>query len=335
MATPPADSAAAAPGGRSLAAVARRLLRPVVPGRVLAWRAAWRRAAAQGLLPSFRGSAPPAAEESPFLRWAPPGHFYSPVPDRADAEGRAAAAAAEQSPTVTGVDLDVAGQLAWLDRLADVGDGVPLAGGRYHVHNPSFCHGDAAVLSGMLRLLRPRRLVEIGSGWSSAVTLDTNDTYLGGALEVTLVEPYPAVLDDTLRPSDRDHVRIIAAPVQGVDLGVFEALEPGDVCFIDCSHVVKTGSDAQYLYAEVLPRLPSGVVVHVHDIFFPFEYPLAWVQEGRAWNEAYLLRAMLTGGGWEVLVWNDFLGRFHRERAIAAVPGLASGAGGSIWLRRR
>lgn len=331
---PSVRTARSVPGAalRRLARLARRAARRATPARVAAWQTDWRRAAALGLLPPVRGE---RAEDAHFLGWAPPGHFYSPVPARADAERHVAAVMADSCPTVIGVDLDEAGQLAWLDRLAGVADGFPVTGGRYRADNPSFCPGDAVVLQAMLRLLRPRRLVEIGSGWSSAVTLDTNDAFLDGALDVTLIEPYPAVLSETLRPADRDRITLLADPVQGVDPAVFDALGPGDVCFVDSSHVVKTGSDAQYLYGEVLPRLPSGVVVHVHDIFFPFEYPLVWLQEGRAWNEAYVLRAMLSGNAWDVLFWNDYIGRFHHDRAIAALPPLATGAGGSIWLRRR
>jgi hypothetical protein len=299
-----------------MAADARSLVRRLVPSKVLEWR----RAVLAG------------QQQSAFVTWVPPGHFYSPVPSLAEATehlGRLGAVDA-----VPGVDLREADQLDWLERLGGVVDGFPLPDGRYHTDNPSFCLADALTLQGMLRLLRPRRLVEVGSGFSSAVTLDTRERRLDG-LEVTFVEPYPALLESRLRPDDRASVRILAERVQDVPMAVFSELEAGDVLFIDSSHVVRVGSDAQFLYGEVLPQLPADVVVHVHDIFFPFEYPLAWVEEGRAWNEAYVLRAMLVGDTFEILFWNDWVARAHPDRFFAAFPGTWGSPGGSIWLRRR
>ncbi len=138
----------------------------------------------------------------------------------------------------------------------------------------------------MIRHLRPRRYLEIGSGWSTALALDTNDQWLDGSMRVTCIEPYPDDLNKLLRPED--DVEVLSRGVQGVELERFADLEPGDILFIDCSHVVKTGSDAHYLITRVLPIVPVGVYIHIHDIFWAFEYPDEWVYEGRAWNEAYL-----------------------------------------------
>jgi hypothetical protein len=291
-------------------------MRRLVPSKVLEWRRA----------------VLAAQQQSPFVTWVPPGHFYSPVPTMEEATEHLARLGGVDA--VCGVDLREVDQLDWLARLAGVAEGFPLPDGRYHPDNPSFCLADALTLQGMLRLLRPRRLIEVGSGFSSAVTLDTRERHLEG-LEVTFIEPYPALLESRLRPGDRDAVRIRAERVQDVPMASFDALEPGDVLFIDSSHVVRVGSDAQFLYGEVLPRLPVGVVVHVHDIFFPFEYPLAWVEEGRAWNEAYVLRAMLVGETFDILFWNDWVARAHPDRFLAALPGTWGSPGGSIWLRRR
>jgi hypothetical protein len=174
----------------------------------------------------------------------------------------------------------------------------------------------------------------VGSGFSSAVTLDTRQAHLP-ELEVTFVEPYPALLESRLRPGDQEAVRILPQRVQDVGLAPFDALEPGDVLFIDSSHVVRVGSDAQFLYGEVLPRLPAGVVVHVHDIVWPFEYSREWTYEGRMWNEAYVLRALLVGATFDTLFWNDWIARAHPEEFFAAFPGTWGSPGGSIWLRRR
>ena len=116
---------------------------------------------------------------------------------------------------------------------------------------------------------------------------------------------------------------------------LFATLEENDILFIDSTHVAKIGSDVNYLFFEVLPRLRAGVYVHVHDIFHPFEYPRAWIYEGRAWTEAYMLRAFLTfNTAFEIVLFNTFLERFHRERFAHKMPLCLRNEGGSIWLRR-
>lgn len=86
----------------------------------------------------------------------------------------------------------------------------------------------------------------------------------------------------------------------------------------------------------MLPVVPRGVYVHLHDIFWPFEYPEAWIEEGRTWSEAYLLHAFMAfNSAYEIVLWNDWLVHAHRDLAVREVPGLAENAGGAIWLRRR
>jgi hypothetical protein len=120
-----------------------------------------------------------------------------------------------------------------------------------------------------------------------------------------------------------------------VDPSVFAALGPGDILFIDSTHVCKPGSDVEFLFSRVLPALAAGVYVHVHDIFYPFEYPKEWVEEGRAWNEAYLLAAFLQyNRAFRVEFWGQYLQHFHRERFAADLPLYLRDPGGSIWLRK-
>src|SRR5262249_30901378 len=154
---------------------------------------------------------------------------------------------------------------------------------RYYFRNEWFGYADALVLYGMIRYLRPRRVIEVGSGFSSAVMLDTNDLFCGGRVALTFVEPYPDRLFSLLRGSDRDKHTVIARPVQDVDLSLFQALSDNDILFVDSSHVSKVGSDVNHLIFQILPALADNVVVHFHDIFYPFEYPKDWVYEGRAW----------------------------------------------------
>jgi hypothetical protein len=187
----------------------------------------------------------------------------------------------------------------------------------------------------MLRLLEPTRVVEVGSGFSSAVMLDTRERFLDPGPWLTLVEPHPERLDELLRPGDHEQVTIIPESVQQVPFEVFTTLGAGDVLFIDSTHVVRIGSDVNYLIFEVLPRLRAGVHVHFHDIFWPFEYPRSWVEQGIYWSEAYLVRALLMGSArrYQVRVFNTWLDAFHGERMARLLPLTRANPGASLWLR--
>ena len=108
---------------------------------------------------------------------------------------------------------------------------------RYWFDNPSYAWGDGVVLH-VLRHLEPRKVIEVGSGYSSALILDTVDGWLGGASHVTFIEPYPELLRSLLRPGDEDRVTVLDQPVQDVDLELFTELGPRRVLFIDSTHVV-------------------------------------------------------------------------------------------------
>ena len=276
-----------------------------------------------------------------YETWVPKGHFYSPFPDPAEYDRRAATLRDPERELV-GVDLHESSQLALAGELAaDLASGgldlveheQPADGPRYWLDNPAYAHGDGVVLHLMLRHLRPRRIVEVGSGYSSALILDTCDGWLPDT-EVTFVEPYPELVEGLLRDGDEQRVTIHRAPLQDVDPGIVTALGRGDVLFVDSTHVAKAGSDVNHLFFEVLPRLPVGVWVHLHDIFFPFEYPDAWVREGRAWHEAYLLRAFLTHSQAFAIRWfQDFLWTRHRP-VLEALPWVATNPGANIWIER-
>jgi hypothetical protein len=178
-------------------------------------------------------------------------------------------------------------------------------------------------------------MIEVGSGHSSCMTLDTNDIWLDGQMQCTFVEPYPDLLFSLLKPGDTDRIEIIPKRVQDVDLEVFRELRSGDVLFIDSTHVSKVGSDVNYLFLEVLPLLKRGVLIHIHDIFYPFEYPSNWILEGRAWNELYMLRALLQqGSAYEIVAMNSFLAQEHPDALRQHIPVAMKNPGGSIWLRK-
>jgi hypothetical protein len=270
-------------------------------------------------------------------RLYPPGHFYSPEPDLDDIRHRAETIFACPDH-IPGIDLRLEAQLALLDQISAVWSGwlyesSAEADLRFSPRNDYFGHMDSLVLFGLLRLLAPKRYVEVGSGWSSALVLDTKENYLT-ELETTFIEPHPDRLRSLLRPNDAEQTRIIEQPVQQVDLSVFEQLEPGDILFIDSTHVSKVGSDVNHLFFNVLPHVAPGVWIHVHDIGYPFEYPREWIYEGRSWNEAYLLRALLTDSSvWEIELWVSCLQRLRGDRLNQVLPPGTPFDGGSIWLR--
>jgi predicted O-methyltransferase YrrM len=280
-----------------------------------------------------------AASRAQRDMWAPPGHFYSPIPSVA--ELRLNEAKIFTRPRmIRGVDLCEQRQLQLLKELAAFYREQPFTpqaqpGRRYFFENPNYSYNDAIVLYCMIRHLRPRRIVEIGSGHSSCAMLDVNEQFFGNSIACTFIDPYPELLRDLLRDSDFPRIRILGRKVQEVGIEVFRELEPSDILFIDSSHVTKTGSDVNHIVFKILPSLREGVYVHFHDIFFPFEYPAAWVYEGRGWNEAYLLRAFLQyNRGFEMVFFNSFLMENHRDAFEAAMPMCLKVPGANLWLKK-
>jgi predicted O-methyltransferase YrrM len=218
-----------------------------------------------------------------------------------------------------GIDLNEATQLGVLQEIRRYYAALPFSSERsverrYYYENPAYSYSDAIFLYGMIRHAAPKRIVEVGSGYSSCVMLDTAELFLDGRVDFTFIAPYPDRLLSLLRPLDLGRVKILAQRVQDVALGSFLALERNDILFIDSSHVMKIGSDVHHLLTEILPRLRPGVYVHIHDVFYPFEYPEEWITEGRAWSEAYALRAFLTSNeAFEIVLFNTYLERFHRD----------------------
>lgn len=280
---------------------------------------------------------------SPF----PPGHFYSPIPDLSEIRARDSEIFRVPAD-LPGIDLRAREQLDFLPALVAATRDVPFgdqpsAGLRYGYDNPFFGYGDGLVLYGMLRHRRPRRYVEVGSGWSSALALDVRDQQVGPEpnrraghrMSCTFIEPYPERLRELMRPGDEPTTEVVVRPLQDA-LSVLVELQAGDILFIDSTHVAKVGSDVVTLFRYVLPGLPPGVHVHFHDIFYPFEYPRDWVYEGRAWNENYLLHAFLAHNPRIRITWfNSYLYQFHRDIVAAALPLWARNPGGSIWLETR
>jgi len=198
-----------------------------------------------------------------------------------------------------------------------------------------FNHSDALILYSMLRHLRPQKIIEVGSGFSSALMLDVTDIFFDRCMQFTLVEPYTERLTQLLRSGDQKNIELIEDIVQKVPVSTFQKLDAGDVLFIDSSHVSKVGSDVSYIEFEVLPASEPGVVIHFHDIFRPFEYPMQWIIDGKAWTEAYLIRAFLQyNRQFEIMLFNNYVARAFEAFLTERMPIFMKKPGGSLWLRK-
>jgi len=268
------------------------------------------------------------------------GHFYSPIVHPGDARSRATHLWKRQD-AMAGVDLRPLAQLELLRQLAthtasiDYPIDKPPVGMGYFYGNDQFPALDAEFLHTMLCHLAPKTIIGVGSGFSSLITAHVNQHILGGALNFTCIEPYPRKF---LTDGVPGITRLVQKKVEAVELEFFDSLHAGDILFIDSSHVSKTGSDVNYLFFEVLPRLCMGVYVHIHDIFLPDKYPEAWViDQGRNWNEQYLLRAFLQyNADWEVVWAAHFMGTRYTEAVQDVFPHYPEvGGGGSFWVRRK
>ncbi len=159
---------------------------------------------------------------------------------------------------------------------------------RYFYNNSMFGKGSADALAFMMQHLRPNKIIEVGSGYSTAVMLDTNDRFFNGKIEIHSIEPFSDRLKALLRKNDR--IKLTESFLEDIPLDIFDELNEQDILFIDSSHVSKIHSDVNYIFFEILPRLKKGVYIHFHDMFYPFEYPSTWIYKGKTYNEMYLLR---------------------------------------------
>jgi hypothetical protein len=245
-----------------------------------------------------------------LLSWPLPGHFYSPYPDIPMVRSRWGTIFCQPHESAAAVDERIEHQLALAQQLepflqdfpytlsADESevkgtlDGRPL---RYRCNAQYQTFPlDAVLLSGMLRFFQPRRVIEVGSGCSSAIMLDVRESQRWIDQELTFIEPYAQhYFYSLIRKEDRDCIRLLETPLWDVDDSVFASLQAGDLLFIDSSHVAKIGSDVYEYLFRIFPRLASGVLIHIHDITPNYEIAPAWFERGWYWNEGAFLRAFL------------------------------------------
>lgn len=269
----------------------------------------------------------------------PPGHFYSPLLDLEHLGPNDSNLPFDGEEWWEHVDLRPREQRSYYEELLDDFPPLPFPRERsddfrYYTENDWFPASDAFALSGIIRKEQPRRILEVGSGFSSAVMLDTLER-TDASPKLTFIEPHPEWLYSLLSTRDRSIPMVYVQQVQEVPLQVFDQLEAQDVLFIDSSHVSKIGSDVSFILLRVLPRLKAGVLVHFHDIFYPFSYPVCWIREGRAWNESLFLRAFLMGNPqFEIIAFNSYAGNSFPEIFYDRFPAFLDNTGVSLWIRK-
>ena len=273
------------------------------------------------------------------LGW-PPGHFYSPIPSLdqvRENENRIW----KENPDFPGIDLNRESQLKLLHSLAGYYPSQPWddekkEGVRFFFDNPNFSYGEAIILYSMLRHFQPKKVIEIGSGYSSCALLDTNEKHFANSIQTTFIEPFPQLLESLITDDDRNRITILGDMLQDVPLQTFSSLSAGDFLVIDSTHVSKIDSDVNHIFFNILPSINSGVYIHFHDIYYPFEYPKEWIYQGRAWNELYILRAFLQyNPAFEIVFFNSMLGTLEKESLEKVMPLVAKNPGSSFWLKKK
>jgi Methyltransferase domain len=301
---------------------------------------------AQIQLAAVEPAAPPAPAVARTTPGAPAisllfpiGHFYSPIADPVDIKAREAKlwARHDQMP---GIELNDAEQLELLKQLKPYTAAIsypvqkPDNETTYFYENDQYPVLDAQFLYAALCHYKPKKVFEVGSGFSSLITADVNRRVLNNAIDFRCLEPYPRQF---LIDGVDGITELVKTKIEDMDLTYFDVLEENDILFIDSTHVSKVGSDVNYLFFEVIPRLKKGVIVHIHDIFLPDEYPKNWViEQGRNWNEQYLLRAFLQfNSKWKITWAASYMGSRHLNAVQDIFPDYPRlGGGGSLWMQR-
>jgi hypothetical protein len=263
-----------------------------------------------------------------------PVHYYSPVPDTSSLPE---CIWERRFDDIPGWDLNADKQrellnvlASWGGEMANTPADCPVDSG-YCWNNPAFNATDAVIYHAVIRQYKPKRILEIGSGYSTLVA--ARAASLNGSTRLRCIEPSPP---DFLNGSIPALEEVIRLPLQQVSASEFESLGANDILFVDSTHVSKVGSDVNRIFFEILPRLSPGVLIHFHDIFLPRDYPRQWVIERRIfWSEQYMLLAfLLFNTSFEVLITTQYLGLEHPEDLRKAFPFLPVIGGGSCWMRR-
>jgi Methyltransferase domain len=265
--------------------------------------------------------------------------YYSPIPDL-----RSLPQSVWSEPSALGgVSVDLERQMTFLERdlapfVAEFQPPLDRSGDptQFFLRNGTYESVDAETLYAMVRFLRPKRTIELGSGRSTQVitAARARNALDGAASEHHVIDPFPTRLTQRIAAGAFD---LEATSATDVPIERFKELASGDLLFVDTTHTVRVGGDVAYIVLEVLPALAAGVIVHFHDIFLPWSYPRDWFAESRRfWAEQYLLQAFLAfNGAFEPLLATHFLARRYPDRMRQVIPTFGTYVQpGAFWLSR-
>lgn len=230
----------------------------------------------------------------------------------------------------TGVDLREEEQIEHFKQITEFASAAPWGakkrqGLRYFYENDWYGYGDAITLFGMLMSQPPKRIIEIGSGFSTRLMADVNERFYGNKMSITVISGGISVSEQS--------VTVLKQAVQTVAVDVFADLDEGDMLFIDGSHKLGWGGDVEYMYWKALPSLRKGVLVHVHDIWYPFKY-YDWMAR-ESWDEAHVIKSLIRYSEmFEIVFWSHYAYPKWAAAVKAKMPGVAKNPGAQIWLRR-
>lgn len=272
-------------------------------------------------------------------------HFYSPVPDLDDLRMRHVW---EKESELDGIYFRTERQIQLLRKLGKKAGNEcnwptkptedPYA---FYSENNSFSFGCAASLHSIIRFYKPRRIIEVGSGYSSLVfsSAVTRNGSESEQCEYCIIDPYPSEKIEKGLPG---LTRLIKERVELQQPDFFDPLSENDILFIDSGHTVRTGGDVNFLYLDILPRLAPGVMVHIHDIPMPYEYPEKYFTNPSFrmfWTESYLLQAFLCfNDHYEIMLAMDYIMTKRLDEFRKAFPHynpeVHKAMSGSFWIRR-
>ncbi|KKQ50046.1 MAG: hypothetical protein US68_C0009G0001, partial [Candidatus Shapirobacteria bacterium GW2011_GWE1_38_10] len=263
-----------------------------------------------------------------------PVHFYQPIPDLSSLNWEKIS----KPQKIFGINFNDKKQLVLLNKFKKYQKEYnlfpttkPKKNYEFFLNNLAFDNVDAMNYYNIVRHFKPKTIIEIGSGQSTKIAAKA--CLLNKDTKLISIEPYPQPI---LRKGFPGLYKLIPKKVENVDINTFKKLNKNDILFIDSSHVLNTGSDVVYEYLQILPQLKKGVIIHIHDIFFPFDYPTAWIKdEKRFWTEQYLVQALLTfSKAFQILLSNNYISHKYSNELRNIYPKLPHIGGGSLWLKK-
>lgn len=245
-----------------------------------------------------------------------------------------------QDRTLPGIDWNTNEQLKILSELSFSQEVAYIPQKKpgtldFYLNNGEFESGDAEYWYQLIRSIKPKRIFEIGSGYSTLMAIKAirrnQQQHPDYRCKHVCIEPYEMPwLEET-------GVSVVRKKVEDVEPVFFSTLEENDILFIDSSHIIRPQGDVLFEYLELLPTLNKGVVVHIHDIFSPQNYPKQWVEDDvRFWNEQYLLEAFLShNGSWKIIGALNFLCHNYYEKLKSVAPSLTPDEEpGSFYIKK-